>query len=1124
MVESKSTSTFKEFPDANLDSEQEFNSTIDITALDARTKDTTGTIANVDSVLQRKDLSVTELNETGFSISNALDLNNTEDDISEQLVIDNICENPGQETAEENALTFIVVSTEDSPLIQHLLDLEIPNLIFLLNPETFATDKEFLKSDVLLLDLNSESTYSIGQVCQRFEDIPVLALLPNSYSGEIKQLFQQGICDYIYQKDISASYLQNFAEKTKFRFDVNKDRQATILLSTQERAQKEYSSQLQDIVASSPMIACKWTSPDGYELRFKYISENISQFGYSAEEIVSGAVKWPDVVHPDDVENNRVQLFTATIDGSDEVEFQYRIITRDGEERWLETHTMLERRENGMVRYYQGFILDITERKRAEALKDEKNKEIALLGKIQSAISSCHSVGELYDFVTAAISDILGYKHVLITQYHDRQLIAVSNCGYNVIPDTAELIDSPISKAIRRARPLLFNATELSQYGQLSSDVTSSMVIPFFDSEEVVGAMMVESKEAILSEDDLSLMIKVGIQVNLSIENLRLQEKNKYDLVRAEALYEVSQTLTESRTVKDVMNSVTDTILSALSARWILSYKVNHKTQEIETAVSASEKDSPLETLMYDDYRNSLACWAMKHKRPIMIAAKSDDPRESESSKALRLANNVGSMIVIPIIYNNRVLGAVSALNSMTDPDFTQDDANLMTAFVNQVAVAIDQRELMSKIEHQAFHDALTELPNRSLFHDRLTKSIAQAQRYKSKLSLLFFDLDGFKTINDTLGHHVGDSLLVGIAERFSKRIRDCDTLARMGGDEFAIILNDIHDRENAISVAGDFLSLLEEPFYLQDHVVTVSASIGVSLFPEDGGDVATLLKYSDIAMYLAKDSGKNDVQSFTPELAEQVHERMTLESELRTALDNEEFILHYQPQIDINTGERIGLEALVRWMHPVKGLVPPPKFIPATEETLLVVPIGKWILREACRQSVAWQKQGKPPVLMAVNVSMQQFTQPDFVEIVQEALNDTGLDPQYLELEVTEGVVMRNVEHVAKQLTELRSLGVKIALDDFGTGFSSLQYLQTLPFDKLKIDRTFIMNLEEDKTQRALVKAIITFAKSFELETIAEGVETIEQLEILRDLGCQQAQGFYYDRPLEAQKAWKKK
>ena len=336
--------------------------------------------------------------------------------------------------------------------------------------------------------------------------------------------------------------------------------------------------------------------------------------------------------------------------------------------------------------------------------------------------------------------------------------------------------------------------------------------------------------------------------------------------------------------------------------------------------------------------------------------------------------------------------------------------------------------------------------------------------------------------------------------------------------------LNDIHDRENAISVAGDFLSLLEEPFYLQDHVVTVSASIGVSLFPEDGGDVATLLKYSDIAMYLAKDSGKNDVQSFTPELAEQVHERMTLESELRTALDNEEFILHYQPQIDINTGERIGLEALVRWMHPVKGLVPPPKFIPATEETLLVVPIGKWILREACRQSVAWQKQGKPPVLMAVNVSMQQFTQPDFVEIVQEALNDTGLDPQYLELEVTEGVVMRNVEHVAKQLTELRSLGVKIALDDFGTGFSSLQYLQTLPFDKLKIDRTFIMNLEEDKTQRALVKAIITFAKSFELETIAEGVETIEQLEILRDLGCQQAQGFYYDRPLEAQKAWKKK
>jgi len=1022
----------------------------------------------------------------------------------------------------EHDVAFLVVSTAGSQLINQLGTLEINNLTFHLDPKTIATDKEALECDVLLLDLASDETYSIGQVCQRFDSIPVIALVPDDYTSDLGKLFKQGISDYIVQDNISLSLLQEVAQKTLVRFNVQQAAKAAMLVSTQERKAKAYSAQLQDIVAKSPMIACKWTSPDGYELRFKYISENVSQFGYSVEEILSGTVKWPDIVHPDDVENNRVQLFTATIDGSSEVTFQYRVFAKNGEERWLETHTMLERRENGMVRYYQGFMLDITERKKAEALKDQKNKEIALLSKIQSAISSCHSVAELYDSVTASISEVLGYKHVLIAQYIDRQLITISSAGYSLIPDTAELIDSVISKSIRRTTPLLFSDAELNDYGSLLENIKSSIAIPFFDNEKVVGALLVESQEMHLTNDDLSLMIKVGIQVNLAIENLRLQERTKYDLVRAEALYDVSQTLTETRTVEDIINSVTDTILNVLSARWVISYKVGADLHDIEVAVTSSHKDRPLNPLTAQEFPKSLTFWSMKHGQTVLLGAKDNDTRENSVSKSLRNENQVGSIIAIPILYNNRVLGVITVLNHVNDPDFTQDDVNLMTAFVNQVAVAIDQRELMSKIEHQAFHDALTELPNRTLFHDRLTTSIAFSKRDESKVGLLFFDLDGFKTINDTLGHHIGDSLLVGIAERFSKRMRESDTLARMGGDEFAIILNSIEDRQNALNVASDFLKLLEEPFSIQDHVVNVSASIGVSLYPDDGKDVATLLKYSDIAMYLAKDSGKNDVQSFSPELAEQVHERMTLEAELRSAIDNEEFVLHYQPQVDIFEGERIGLEALVRWNHPTKGLIAPPKFIPVTEETLLVVPLGKWILREACRQNAAWQAEGLPPILMAVNVSMQQFSQPDFVDIVKEALEDSGLEPKYLELEVTEGVVMQNVDYVAQQLTELRKLGVKIALDDFGTGFSSLQYLQKLPFDKLKIDRSFIMDLEESTRQQSLVEAIITFAKSFNLEVIAEGVETIGQLKILQDLGCRQAQGYYYDKPLEAVKTWK--
>ena len=429
-----------------------------------------------------------------------------------------------------------------------------------------------------------------------------------------------------------------------------------------------------------------------------------------------------------------------------------------------------------------------------------------------------------------------------------------------------------------------------------------------------------------------------------------------------------------------------------------------------------------------------------------------------------------------------------------------------------------DRKVIQQRIQHLAYHDNLTGLPNRSLLQDRLAHAIARAERSHRKVAVLFIDLDNFKNINDTLGHDVGDELLRQVSRRLSDCVRVEDTIARQGGDEFIVLLDSLEDGRGASLVAQKVLNGLRLPFALGATEQHVSASVGISLYPEDGRDAQTLMKNADTAMFHGKSLGKNTYQFFTSQMNIAVKRRMTLESALRRAVLQKDFVLHYQPQINLETGEVIAVEALVRWKTEDSGTVMPGDFIPLAEETGLINEIGEWVLREGCRQAKEWQDQGLPPRRMAVNLSARQFADRGFFDMVTRVLADTRLDPACLELEITESQVMRQTEGVMTLLNRLSKMGVQLAIDDFGTGYSSLSYLKRLPIQKLKIDQSFIRDITVDPNDTAIVVAIINMARSLDLETIAEGVETAGQLALLRSKGCRIGQGFYFSAPMRAE------
>ena len=442
-----------------------------------------------------------------------------------------------------------------------------------------------------------------------------------------------------------------------------------------------------------------------------------------------------------------------------------------------------------------------------------------------------------------------------------------------------------------------------------------------------------------------------------------------------------------------------------------------------------------------------------------------------------------------------------------------RDEQDQVTHYVCVFSDITELKESQDKLDHLAHHDPLTALPNRLLFHDRLQHAMIRAAREDQQLAVLFIDLDRFKNVNDTLGHHVGDELLTQVAGALTACLREGDTLARLGGDEFIVLLEDA-GAVGAAHVAGKLMTLFEQPFTVSGYELFVTGSVGISLFPQDAADLNMLIRNADVAMYQAKARGRNGYRFYAPSMSAEGVERLRLESLLRRAIEEEEIFLQYQPQVEIDTGRLTGVEALLRWNSPELGMVAPVRFIPVAEDTGFISQLGQWVLAEACAQMTRWDRAGLRVPKMAVNLSVRQFERGSIAPTVAAVLQDAGLAPGRLQLEVTESVIM-NTGDALDCINELRAVGVGLAIDDFGTGYSSLAYLSQLPVQTLKIDRSFIQDITRGANEAAIAVAVIQLGKSLNLSVIAEGVESEEQAAFLLRHGCRQAQGYLYSRPV---------
>jgi diguanylate cyclase (GGDEF)-like protein/PAS domain S-box-containing protein len=928
------------------------------------------------------------------------------------------------------------------------------------------TPSEVADFDLLLLDyrLPGMDGLELTKILreERNLDLPIVLITGHGSEEVAARALQLGVDDYLTKHE---GYLYEIAATLE-----KVQRQAE--LAHERSTLRETSQRLAHLLATSPSILYSLRVEDN-TVQPAWVSENIlSLLGYTPEDALA-ADWWRSRLHPED--RDQAMAASATIFEKGNLTHEYRFLHHDDRAIWVRDDQRLIFDGHGRPLEIVGTWLDISAKKRAEAVQLARNR-------VLDQIVANRPLPEILEDIARRLEAIDMGMHVSILLL-DARSGRLSHAAAPSLPaffksaieglepgegrgscGTAAWLGEPVIVADIDRHPYWLPYLELTRKAGLHA----CWSVPFKDEAgRVLGTFAIYYGEPRApAAADLELIEDFARITALAVQKVRATDA----LRQAAAVFESTRD---------------GVLITDLTPRIVA---INRAYADI-TGYSEAEVlgNNPS---MLQSGRQDRAFY-----QAIWASIKETGHWQGE-------------------IWNRRKNGEIYPewLSISTVRDEWGEPSHYVGVFTDMSQI----RQSEERLEHLAHYDPLTDLPNRLLVQSRLQHAIDRAERHQYQIAALYIDLDHFKTVNDSLGHPVGDELLAALARRMSTRLRDEDTLARLGGDEFLLVIENAVQPESAAAVARTLIDLLAQPFMLPSgHEVFIGVSIGISLFPNDARSVTELIQHSDLAMYQAKQQGRNTYRFHTEALTAAASERLALETRLRHALDRNEFVLHYQPLINAKTGQFIGAEALVRWQPPGESLVPPGKFIPIAEETGLIVPLGEWVLRAACLQARAWMDAGLAPLLMAVNLSGRQFQSTDMAELVNTVLKETGLPAHLLELELTESMLMGSAEQSIATLDALKALGVRLAIDDFGTGYSSLAYLKRFPIDKLKIDQSFVRGLADDANDREIAATIIAMARSLRLDVLAEGVETEQQLAFLCQQGCDQYQGYFFSKPV---------
>ncbi len=855
-----------------------------------------------------------------------------------------------------------------------------------------------------------------------------------------------------------------------------------------ERSLQSQERQLERIMRSIDEVLWTANFPGG---AIRYVSPAVERvYGRPASAFYANRRLWLQCIHPDD--RARVKAVSRTLGQAGAANIRFRIFRPDGTMRWLRYAVHFTPSDMAGGGRIDSVGRDITEEHLLQESVHRSHRALRAIHECDQKIAAADNENDLLQGI-CEVAVKAGYRMawagLLQPDGSGMSPVNIAGKSQGYIESIRQpLAENPqglptIAQALRTWRPAVANdfrqETHLPwRQVALRLGLLAKAALPLIHNDSVLGVLNVyAAEEEAFDTEELGLLEGLTQNVAVALQSLRDQARRK----AAEAALHLRQRAIEASVNAIVITSATQRGFPVEYVNPAFERMTGYRAQEI---VGQS-----LRILRRDD-----------HDQPGIAEIRAILAEQREGYATVRNYRKDGTLF-----WSEVHIAPV------------RDDAGVVSHFVAAKYDVTEMKHYQEKLEFQASHDALTGLPNRLLLRERLTHAIASASRSGRPFWVAFLDLDHFKFINDSLGHSAGDLLLLQMSRRLQHVLRASDTVAREGGDEFVLILPESNDENPNAHVLQRIMDVIAQPVKIDSHRFYPTCSIGVAAFPTDGADPDTLIKHADIAMYRAKEIGRNNFQFFTAALNQKALERLRLEADLRNAIERNELLLHYQPQVCLQSGRMIGMEALIRWQHPQLGMVAPDRFIGLAEETGLIVPIGKWVMRTACRQNKAWQDAGLGNLRVAVNLSARQFGENDLAQSVAAILQETGLEPRYLDIELTESLVMTDVEHAIGVLRALKALGLQLSIDDFGTGYSSLSYLKRFPLDVLKIDQSFVRDITVNADGAAIVKSIIALAHNLRLHVIAEGVETASQLAYLRENGCDQLQGYYFSRPLAA-------